>query len=194
MPDTGNLHPPTALHALHQATIAAGFSMPSDPQTGSLLRTLAASKPSGAFLELGTGTGLSTAWILDGMDPASKLLSVDNDETVQAIAKRYLGSNPRVSFHLADGAQFLESLAGQKFDYIFADTWPGKFDHLDAALALLAPGSLYIVDDLLPQSNWPLGHDAKVTAFLASLEQRPDLTITYLNWATGVLIASKRLS
>lgn len=192
MLDTGNLHPPDAVEAIHQATLASGFSMPSEPHMGSLLRTLAASKPSGAFLELGTGTGLSTAWILDGMDQASTLLSVDNDEAVQAIARQHLGSAPRVSFHLADGALFLESLSGQTFDFVFADTWPGKFDHLDEALALLKPGSLYIVDDLLPQSNWPSGHDAKVTAFLASLAQRPDLTLTQLNWATGVLLASKR--
>src|SRR5882672_9803696 len=37
------------------------FSMASDLQTGSLLSTLAASKVAGRFLELGTGTGLSTA-------------------------------------------------------------------------------------------------------------------------------------
>lgn len=166
--------------------------MASEPQTGSLLRTLAATKPAGAFLELGTGTGLCTAWILDGMDQHSTLISIDNDAEVQAIAKRHLGYDPRVSFHLADGATFLQSLARKKFDYIFADTWPGKYDHLDEALALLKPGSLYIIDDMLPQPNWPAGHNVKAAALSSTLEQRADLTMTKLNWASGLIVATKR--
>jgi predicted O-methyltransferase YrrM len=35
-----------------------GFTMASDAWTGALLRTLAAAKPGGSLLELGTGTGL----------------------------------------------------------------------------------------------------------------------------------------
>jgi predicted O-methyltransferase YrrM len=167
--------------------------MASEPQTGSFLRTLAATKPAGTFLELGTGTGLSTAWILDGMDQTSTLLSVDNDEKVQSIAIQHLGRDPRVAFQLADGAAFLETLKGQTFDFIFADTWPGKYDHLDEALALLKPGGLYLIDDMLPQSNWPPGHTLKVTTLISTLEQRPDLTITKLSWATGLIIAAKRL-
>ena len=192
MNDTQNLHPPQVIQAIQQETIAAGFSMASEPLTGSLLRTLAATKPSGAFLELGTGTGLSTAWILAGMDQHSTLASVDNDEKVQAIARRHLGHDTRVSFHLSDGASFLASLSGRQFDYIFADTWPGKYDHLDEALALLKPGSLYIIDDMLPQANWPADHGAKAAALIATLEQRSDLAITKLQWASGVIIATKR--
>ena len=192
MNDIQNLKQPRVSHAISHETAASGFPMASEPQTGSLLRTLAATKPAGAFLELGTGTGLSTAWILDGMDQSATLVSVDNDENVQAIARRHLGNDPRVSFHLADGATFLLSLTGKQFDYIFADTWPGKYEHLDDALALLKPGGLYIVDDMLTQANWPSGHDLKVAALIATLEQRSDLTLTKLNWASGVILATKQ--
>ena len=65
-----NQSPPPFYAEINQATQTAGFTMASDVLTCSLLRTLAASKPAGRFLELGTGTGLSTAWILDGMDGA----------------------------------------------------------------------------------------------------------------------------
>ncbi len=67
MDDTTNLKPPAAASAIERETAAVGFNMGGEPRTGALLRTLAASKPGGAMLELGTGTGLSTAWILDGM-------------------------------------------------------------------------------------------------------------------------------
>jgi len=192
MNDRHNLSPPTVVHTIQQDTTASGFAMASEPQTGSLLRTLAATKPAGAFLELGTGTGLSTAWILDGMDQHSTLTSIDNDAEVQAIARRHLGHDLRVSFHLTDGVAFLQSLAEKKFDYIFADTWPGKYDHLDEALALLKPGGLYVIDDMLPQANWPEGHDVKAAALIATLEQQANLTITKLNWASGLIVATKR--
>jgi predicted O-methyltransferase YrrM len=139
------------IQAIQRDTRAAGFSMASEPHTGSLLRTLAATKPAGAFLELGTGTGLSTAWILAGMDSASTLLSVDNDAPVQAIAQRHLGHDRRVTFHTSDGATFLAGLSGQHFDFIFADTWPGKYDHLEDALELLKPGSLYVIETCCPK-------------------------------------------
>nr|WP_288935541.1 hypothetical protein [uncultured Allomuricauda sp.] len=45
-----------------------GFTMPSDIYIGTLLKTLTASKPSGNFLELGTGIGLSLSWLIQGMD------------------------------------------------------------------------------------------------------------------------------
>lgn len=192
MNDTTNLQPPHVIEAIQQDTNASGFPMASEPQTGSFLRILAAAKPSGVFLELGTGTGLSTAWILTGMDQHSTLLSVDNDEQAQAIARRHLDHDSRVTFQLADGAAFLETLKSQSFDFIFADTWPGKYDHLDEALALLKPGGLYIVDDMLPQPNWPPGHDQKAASLITTLEQRQDLTITKLSWASGLIIAAKQ--
>lgn len=57
-----NFRLPTALRAIEQETRALGFGMASDALTGALLRTLAASKPSGVFLELGTGTGPQPTW------------------------------------------------------------------------------------------------------------------------------------
>jgi predicted O-methyltransferase YrrM len=192
MNENWNLHFPEALHKIRRATEAAGFRMASDELTGSLLRSLAASKPKGALLELGTGTGMGTSWLLSGMDGSSTLDTVDNDGAVVDIARRYLGHDSRVRFHVADGATFLAGLRERRFDLIFADTWPGKFDHLDDALSLLRPGGLYIVDDLLPQPSWPDGHAPRIPAFLNALEQHPDLYVTRLAWSTGLVIATKR--
>jgi predicted O-methyltransferase YrrM len=191
--DSEYLSPPAALPAIERESEALQFPMGSEAKTGSLLRTLAATKPGGAFLELGTGTGIGTAWILAGMDQHARLTSIDNDATVMAVARRHLGYDPRVTFHTVDGAQFLATLRGQQFDFIFADTWPGKYDHLDEALSLLKPGGLYIIDDLLPQPSWPDGHAAKVTALIADLHRRADLLLTKLSWSSGVIVATKRV-
>src|SRR5947209_12137732 len=128
MLDTVNLNPPAALKDIEEATKSIGFTMGSDQQTGSLLRTLAASKPSGSFLELGTGTGLSAAWLLDGMDAQSSLITVDKNENHTAIARRFLGHDFRITFVTMDGTAFIGSMRAQGgiFDFIFADMQPGK--------------------------------------------------------------------
>ena len=54
---------PAALGGIRRDTEGIGFALASEPKTGSLLRALAASKPGGKFLEIGTGTGVGTAWL-----------------------------------------------------------------------------------------------------------------------------------
>ncbi|MFQ3617259.1 MAG: class I SAM-dependent methyltransferase [Cyanobacteriota bacterium] len=194
MNDTENLNPPAVLAAILADPAAIDFQMLSEPLTGALLRSLCASKPGGRFLELGTGTGAATAWMLDGMDAQSTLLTVDSEAAWVAIAQKHLAADPRVVFHVQDGGEFLETLAqqGQSFDLIFADTWPGKYTHLDLALSLVKPSGLYIVDDMLPQANWPAGHALKVAALIADLEQRDEWAIAKLSWASGLLLATRR--
>ena len=198
MEDKENIQIPDTLRDILSETEKIGFEMTSDPLTGSLLRTLAASKPSGHLLEIGTGTGVSTAWILDGMCHRSKLTTVENDERVAAIAQKHLDNDPRVSFHIKDAATFLEKNLEEKnldnsesFDLIFADTWAGKYNHLEAALQILKVGGIYVIDDMLPQPNWPEGHAQKVVRLIKDLSTRPTLHITKLNWASGIVLATK---
>ncbi|MEO7802701.1 MAG: class I SAM-dependent methyltransferase [Ginsengibacter sp.] len=183
---------PKTYNAINEVTKTAGFTMASDVLTGSLLRTLAATKPSGKFLELGTGTGLSTSWILDGMDNDSTLISIDNDEAFLKIAKSFLGEDERAAFLLIDGEKWVEQNLDKKFDYIFADTWHGKYLLLNEVLAMLNKGGLYIIDDMLPQPNWPEGHDIKAIALLSMLQTKNDLFITPQAWSTGIVIAVKK--
>ena len=53
--------------------------MGTDLLAGELIQTLISSKVNGDFLELGTGMGISTTWMLNGMDEESKLTSIDNN-------------------------------------------------------------------------------------------------------------------
>ncbi len=192
MNDTVNLGRPSVLNAIEHDTTMVGFTMISESRTGALLRSLAASKPGGALLELGTGTGASTAWILDGMDSAATLLTVDGEAKYVEIARRHLGHDRRVTFRAGDGASLLRELRERRFDLIFADTWPGKFDHLEDALALLRPGGVYVIDDLLPQPNWPDDHAPRVQALIAQLEHDRRLALCKLCWSSGIIIATRR--
>src|SRR4029078_7659038 len=113
---------PRALAAIQADTTKLGFSMASERKTGALLAALAASKPGGKLLELGTGTGIGTAWLLAGMDADARLITVDNGAERSAIAKRHLSHDPRVTFYTDDAANVLPTLPHHHFDLIFADT------------------------------------------------------------------------
>ncbi len=184
--------PPAILADLHADTEAAGFLRASDLLTGSLLRTLAAGKQRGTLLELGTGTGIGTAWLLDGMDAGATLDSVDNDAAAMAVAARHLRADRRLTLHLRDAAEWLQEAGGRQFDLIFADTWAGKYHVLDQALALLKPGAFYMVDDMLPQPGWPPEHHEQARRLLSTLEQHPELNVCRLHWGTGLVIATRR--
>ena len=169
-----------------------GFTMPSDLYVGSFLKTLIASKPKGRFLEIGTGIGLSLSWMIEGMDRASKLISVDNDKALIDIAISYFGDNDRVELICQDGAAWIKEYSGPKFDLIFADAWPGKFSEVDEVIDLVKVGGFYIIDDMAKQPNWPEGHEQKVIELIAYLEQRDDLQLTKMNWSTGLIMAVKK--
>jgi|SRR5262245_33970200 len=191
MNDTENINLPTRIPQLMSETTRLNFTMASDLLTGCLLRTLAATKPAGMLLELGTGTGVATAWMLDGMDEKSRLVSVEIDSVNLKVAMEFLGDDPRVIFVHADGGEWLSRAELDQFDLIFADSWPGKYTHLDEALRLLKRGGLYVIDDMLPQPNWPDGHARRADELISILESREDLVITKMNWSTGIIIGTK---
>ena len=191
MDDQPLANTPAVLDRILQDTDAVGFDMASEPRTGALLRALAAAKPGGRFLELGTGTGVGTSWLLAGMSVTAHLDTLDTDPQVMAIARKHLGHDTRVTFHGADGAEFLRGLRPATYDFIYADAWPGKFSHIDEALAALRIGGIYFVDDLLPQRNWPDGHGAKVARLLAELEGRSGFVSVELAWASGLMMLTR---
>lgn len=192
MNDAHILDIPEAYFSIKEKTEEVGFSMPSDPYIGTLLKTLVASKPGGHFLELGTGTGLSLSWMIEGMDENSKVISVDNNADLQQIATEALGKDSRVHIVCEDGEKWIQQYQGRKFDLIFADAWPGKYNLIEKTLDLLHQGGLYVIDDMLPQPNWPQGHQEKVAHLIGYLEERKDLHLTKMNWSTGLVIVTKR--
>ena len=180
---------PSSLAAIQADSERIGFGFASEEKTGALLAAVAASKPGGRFLEIGTGVGHGTAWILEGADPSARIETVDSNPGTVTIARRHLGMDPRVTFHVADAAQFISDAKGRSYDLIFADAWPGKFSHLDETLALLKIGGVYIADDLLPQANWPTGQAERVPELLQALESRDDLFVVRMAWASGIVVA-----
>lgn len=186
------LSQPAIIETLRAEAARHGFEESCAPETGALLRMLAAAKPAGRLLNVGTGFGVSCAWLLDGMSDDAELWTVDIDETGSAAAKAHLDG--RLQVVLEDGASFLEGARslGQRFDLIFADAMPGKYEHRGLALDLVAPGGFYLVDDLSPVRGWAEG--APLAAELADqIEKDGRFVSVDLDWSTGHLVAVRRV-
>ncbi len=181
---------PVYYNRILNVTKDLNFNMSSDLYIGSLLKTLVAAKPRGRILELGTGSGLATSWIVEGMDKNSNLITIDNNELLISVAKENL-KDERIEFVCADGYKWINEYRGSLFDLIFADAIPGKYDLFEETWALLQTSGFYIVGDMIQQSNWPEGHAEKAEAFIKFLESRKDIMLTKLKWSTGVVIAVK---
>lgn len=185
--------PERALDQIAAASRRAGFGWAIDEDTGRLLRVLSAAKAGGRFLELGTGTGSSAAWIAHGMDQASTLTSVEWDRRLLSVARRVLGSDARIQFVHRDAAKFLRSSRGQSFDLVFADTHHGKFAGLASALDLVAPGGLYVVDNLVSRQEDPSPeHRARVRRFRTRMRGDARFHSVELGFSTGLLLAARR--
>lgn len=191
MSDLGSILPPAQLPLIKEKTRALGFDMACEDNVGAVLRVLAASKKGGRLLELGTGTGVGTAWLLDGMDVASRLVTVDISAEFQRVAREVLASDARLEIVTCDAAEFLDAHPAACFDLVFADAMPGKFLHLEEALALVRSGGFYIVDDLLPQKNWPADHASKVHELIGKLSGLTQFRSVSLSWSSGVMVLTR---
>ena len=192
MEDLHYVRQPKQLAAVEQSAARLQFTMASEPLVGALLRMLAASKPGGQFLELGTGTGVATAWLLDGMDADSTLVSVDNDATLQRAAHGVLGSDTRLRLETSGALEFLLRQPAESFDLVFADAMPGKYEATEHALAVVKVGGFYVIDDLLPQANWPEGHAEKVQPLMERLACNIHFEVLPMVWASGVMVAVRK--
>ncbi|MDG4658244.1 class I SAM-dependent methyltransferase [Ectobacillus antri] len=181
--------PPAYLQIIKESK-KIGFNQFCDYKTGFFLKGLAAAKQNGRFLELGTGTGASASWILEGMDETSTLITVDIDPAVHAVAKKMLGHDTRITFRCEEGSAFIQTMT-ETFDFIFADTWPGKFDLLDKTLDQLNVGGFYVIHDVLPHEKLPEEYRIKAPTLVQALRNRKDMIITEMDWSTGVLLAIK---
>ena len=86
--------------------------MGTDLLAGELIQTLISSKIKGVFLELGTVMGISTAWMLNGMDEESKLTSIDNNPELIEIVSNVLGNDSRLELITEDGSVWIKEYDG----------------------------------------------------------------------------------
>ncbi len=68
----------------------------------------------------------------------------------------------------------------------------GKYEGLEHALEVVKVGGFYVIDDMLPQSDWPEEHAAKIPALLEKLSKLPEFVLLPLVWSSGCVVAVRR--
>ena len=120
-----------------------------DPSTGAALRFLAAAANARAVVELGTGAGVSTLWLLRGMRPDGIVTSVDAEPEHHRLAKQSLteaGVAPgRVRLIAGRALEVAARLTDGAYDLVVCDANRAQnADYLSAALRLLRLGGLVV--------------------------------------------------
>jgi demethylmenaquinone methyltransferase/2-methoxy-6-polyprenyl-1,4-benzoquinol methylase len=183
--------PPLVAAATGRAR-AAGFPLSCEPAVGHLLSVLAAHLPVGArVLELGTGAGVGTAWMVCGLVPRTDdtVTTVEKDPRTAALAAR--GDWPQFVDLLVGDA--LDVLAGTgNFDLIFADARGGKSTGLDRTISALSPHGMLVVDDMTPTPQWTGEQRTTQDGVRQALLGSPLLTSVELDHGSGVILAARR--
>lgn len=171
-----------------------------DPTTGALLRLLALSCRARAVVELGTGAGVSSLWLLRGMQRDGVLTSVDPDTEHQRLARQSLVEagygTGRVRLITGQALAVLPRLSDGAYDLVFCDAVRAENpDYLTAALRLLRPGGLVVFAGALADGRVadPAARDPETVALreLARVvRDHEGLTPAMLPVGSGLLVAA----
>jgi predicted O-methyltransferase YrrM len=126
------------------------------PGTGRFLAMLAAGCQRGGRIgELGTGTGIGTAWMSGAMPADCTLVTAELDPDRAAAAARVLAGDTRVTVLTGDAASLIA--AHGPYDLIFADSGVRDAAAFGALVGLLKPGGRIVMDDVTPVAALPGG-------------------------------------
>lgn len=187
-------HIPAEVAAAKRRAVAMNFSMSCEDGVGRFLAMIANHLPADAkVLELGTGVGVGTAWIVSGIGARNdiEVVSVELDDRLGASTAAYAWP-PYVQLEIADARTLVDN--PEAFDLIFADATPFKYEHIDAILNSLRPKGMIIVDDVDVSAA---GNNEAATPRVAALRSvllnhSQLLTVDLQNLASGVIVATKR--
>lgn len=171
-----------------------------DPATGAVLRLLAAAASAKAVVELGTGAGVSSLWLLSGMRPEGILTSVDAESEHQRLAKTSLAEAgvPSGRARLIHGRalEVLPRLSDGAYDLLFCDANRSEnTDYLAAALRLLRPGGLVVFAGALgggrvAESNARDADTVSQRELAKALREETRFTAGALPVGSGLLVAA----
>jgi len=169
------------------------------PAVGTTLAALSTAVNARAVVEIGTGAGVSTLWLLAGMRPDGVLTSVDSDGEYQRAARAALNDAeiPTQRARLINGsaADVLPRLADGGYDLIFCDAAPGEYpDYLPHLRRVLRSGGILAWHGVLWRDRVAdqAARDADTVAWrdlLAALKAEKTARRAVLPVGDGLLIA-----
>lgn len=163
-----------------------------------VLRFLAATLRAKATVEVGTGTGDSALWLLEGMVEGGVLTSIDADPAKQRMAREALreAGHPPGSTRLITGcaAEVLPRLTDGGYDLVsLGAAGIDAPKYLELGRKLLRPGGVIVFDGVPPTP--PSSRGALATALrdlIRAVHDDEGLVPVSISTGPGLLAAAKR--
>ena len=127
-----------------------GFITSTRHETGRLLTALAASRQ-GTLAELGTGTGVGSAWLSSGAAPKTRIISAELDSVLAEEVRQLFAEVENIEIISGDWSTLSEYAP---FSLLFVDVRE-VMENIDALADLIQPGGIAVLDDFEPSSHWP---------------------------------------
>lgn len=189
------------LRQAREAAIELGAS-PISPGVGQVLRMLAAVNGSRAVLEIGTGAGVSSLWLLDGMPAEGVLTTIDSEVEFQREARRAFQAaglpSQRTRLIAGRALDVLPRMAARGYDMVVIDADVNEFpDYLEHAVRVLRPGGVVVIVHALWHDHVadPARRDAETVIMrelVRFLADSPDFIPSLLPVGDGVAVAVRR--
>lgn len=172
------------------------------PATGSALATLAAAVHAANIVEVGTGTGVSGAWLLAGMTADGVLTTIDLEADHQRTARETFTAlgvdHVRTRLITGRALEVLPRLTEAGYDLVFVDGEIAEYPAiLPIAKKLLRSGGALVFDDMF--SNDALADPAQrdgdahaLREIVAALRDDDDFVPSMLTVGDGLLVAVLR--
>lgn len=159
--DTGQVSAPPEIPDIVAATLdlsrQRGFITSTRHETGRFLAALAASRE-GTLAELGTGTGVGSAWLSSGAPKEARIVSAELDPALAEDVQKIFADVENVEIVSGDWST-LEQYA--PFSLLFVDVRE-VMESIDVLAGLLEPGGIAVLDDFVPSPFWPPIVDGQV--------------------------------
>jgi O-methyltransferase len=197
---------PDHIRANREAAEAAGLpSWAVTPEVGRLLALLASTTPGRSALEIGTLSGYSALWLLEGMQPDGRLITLESVEAHADLAEREFarhGVAERIDVRRGAALELLPDIARElgpgSLDIVFIDADKASYpDYYEATAGLVAPHGLLLVDNIFGSSGAWIDEldlpDAAATDKMnrrAAADERFDTAGVFVR--AGLLIARRR--
>jgi caffeoyl-CoA O-methyltransferase len=108
------------------------------------------------ILEIGTYTGYSALCLAEGLEPDGKIYTIDINEELEDMVKRYVDASPYVNQIITltgDATQIIPKL-NESFDLVFIDADKENYcRYYDLVMEKLRPGGFIVADNVLWSGN-----------------------------------------
>ncbi|WP_296664978.1 O-methyltransferase [Demequina sp.] len=169
------------------------------PGAARVIEVLARAMRATTAVEIGTGAGVSTAYLLRGMAPAGVVTTIDVEPEHHQAAKRTLAKGgfapERARMITGRALDVLPRLTDAGYDIVLIDARKSEYPaYLEHALRLLRPGGLVLIDNALWHGRVPdpAQRDKDTTAVretLKAVREDESLTIALMTAGDGLLAA-----